>query len=181
MQSAENGPPPEREPATTPEWPVHPEIEARQSRNLLVLAAHQIVFRVGWIFKTESVIMPAFMDAIAGAGWLRGCLPVLNRFGQSIPPVFCAARLRAIRYKRVAMTACIMSMCLPFGVLALTCFAVDERKSAWVPGLFLGLYFFFFICNGLYAAVSTNSFGSSRATLRNASAKADVQLLRSLF
>jgi len=29
--------------------------------------------------------MPAFLDTIAGAGWVRGCLPVLKRLGQSIP------------------------------------------------------------------------------------------------
>ena len=39
--------------------------------NMLVLAAYLIVQRVAWVFKTESVIMPAFLDTIAGAGWLR--------------------------------------------------------------------------------------------------------------
>ncbi|HID75426.1 MAG TPA: hypothetical protein EYP56_05445, partial [Planctomycetaceae bacterium] len=71
-----------------PEWPGRAEIERCEARNLLLLATHQIVFRIGWVFKTESVIMPAFVDLVAGPGWVRGCLPVLNRLGQSVPPVF---------------------------------------------------------------------------------------------
>ena len=74
-------------------------VAVHESRNLLVLAAHHIVLRVAWIFKTESVIMPAFLDAISGAGWLRGCLPVLNRFGQSVPPLMLSERLKQTRHK----------------------------------------------------------------------------------
>ncbi|MGH7200277.1 MAG: hypothetical protein ACREJB_06705, partial [Planctomycetaceae bacterium] len=61
-------------------------IESREPRNLAVLCLYQILLRVAWIFKTESVIMPAFLDLIAGAGWVRGCLPALNHIGQSLPP-----------------------------------------------------------------------------------------------
>ena len=35
-------------------------------RNAAVLAANFVVGRIGWIFKTESVIIPAFLDSIAG-------------------------------------------------------------------------------------------------------------------
>ena len=48
-----------------------PPVEAAASRNFLLLALHQVVIRVGWIFKTESVIIPAFLDSIAGPGWVR--------------------------------------------------------------------------------------------------------------
>ena len=60
----------------TLDWPTHPEIEPRETRNLVTMAVHQVVFRIGWIFKTESVIVPAFVDAVAGPGWVRGLLPM---------------------------------------------------------------------------------------------------------
>ena len=53
--------------------------------NFFKIALFQITLRTGWIFKTESIVMPAVMDSISGAGWLRGFLPVLNRFGRSGP------------------------------------------------------------------------------------------------
>ncbi len=71
-----------------------------EPHNLLALSAFSVLLRFAWIFKSESMIIPTFMDSIAGAGWLRGCLPVLNRFGQSLPPIFFAHHLRAVRVKK---------------------------------------------------------------------------------
>ena len=47
-------------------------IERNEPRNFILLAVYQIVLRVGWIFKTESIVMPAFLDHIGGTPWLRG-------------------------------------------------------------------------------------------------------------
>jgi hypothetical protein len=135
----------------TPDWPSHPEIERREPRNLLLLAVHQIVLRTGWIFKTESVIMPAFLDAVSGgAGWVRGCLPVLNRLGQGVPPLFAANALKAMRLKKRALVVLTGLMSLPFLALSLTWLGVGGQNRAWIPGLFLTLYFAFFVLYGLY-------------------------------
>jgi hypothetical protein len=150
--------------APTPsDWPGHAQIEACEPRNLLLLAAHQIVLRVGWIFKTESVIIPAFIDWMAGpgAGPLRGCLPVLNRVGQSVIPVFCAQRLRAARRKKHALAAFVLLMSLPFAALSLLCFAIAGQGLSRMVPLFLVLYFTFFIFNGLYHV----SFGTVQGKL----------------
>ena len=101
------------------------EILAVESRNLLALAAHYISLRLGWIFKTETVIMPAVMDAISGAGWLRGCLPVVNRVCSSLPPLFYAPQLKAARRKRTMLTLATLTMAVPFLILA---GALDARN-----------------------------------------------------
>lgn len=140
-----------------PAWPSHPTIEPCEPRNLLLLACHQIVLRVGWIFKTESVIMPAFLDHLAGvvgqasgAGWLRGFLPVLNRLGQSVPPIFAADFLRRLRHKKWALAVCAGLMSLPFLVMSAVWFAHRGAMQPWMPWLFLGLYLAFFVVYGLY-------------------------------
>lgn len=123
-----------------------------ETRNFLALAAYQVVLRTGWIFKTESVIMPAFLDLVAGpnAGWLRGCLPVLNRFGQSIPPLLYARRLKVMPRKTRALWTTSLSMGLPFLVLALLCFGQDVSAAGpWMPYVFLALYGVFFVAHGL--------------------------------
>ena len=81
-----------------------------EPRNFLVLASYQVAMRVGWIFKTESIIMPAFLDYVAGAGWVRGFLPLLNRFGQSVPPLLFAGRLKAMPQKKRALFALTLGM-----------------------------------------------------------------------
>ncbi len=153
--------PPQDAPSENSDWPSHREIEPHEPRNLLLLATHQIVLRIGWIFKTESVIMPAFLDAVAGAGWIRGCMPVLNRLGQSVPPVFCADYLKAMRYKKRALALYTALMSGPFAVLAVVWLVIGGQKRFWMPALFLGLYFVFFVFNGLYHL----SFGTVQGKL----------------
>lgn len=125
------------------------EIESHEHRNLIVLAVYQVVLRIGWIFKTESVIMPAFMDAIAGPGWLRGFLPVLNRAGQSVPPMLFADRLRRFPLKKRSLITTSIAMAVPFLLLAGIWASLEEKRQWWLPPLFLLLYFVFFSMNGL--------------------------------
>ena len=65
-------------------------VAAAEPRNLACLVAYQVVSRIGWIFKTETVIMPAVLDACVDSGLLRGLLPVLNRAGHSLVPLLVA-------------------------------------------------------------------------------------------
>ena len=44
-----------------PEAAAEPQV---QRHNFLIMALYQISLRCGWIFKTESIVMPAFLDAL---------------------------------------------------------------------------------------------------------------------
>lgn len=124
------------------------EIAAHEPRNLVALALHNIVLRISWIFKTESVIMPAFLDAVSGAGWLRGCLPFLNRIGQSVPSLAFSERVRQARRKKWALFAFTFLMAGPFLLLSLLWTTLYTPGSLWMPPVFLVLYFLFFTANG---------------------------------
>lgn len=117
--------------------------------NFLALAGYQILLRIGWIFKTESIIMPAFLDVIAGAGWIRGCLPALNRFGQSVPPVLFSERLRGMPRKKWALVAFQLMMASTFLSLAAMWFFAGGMPQPWMPAVFLLLYGLFFCSTGL--------------------------------
>jgi hypothetical protein len=105
--------------------------------------------RTGWIFKTESVIMPAVLDYVAGAGWVRGFLPLLNRFGHSIPPLVLARRVKNAPYKKLIF--CLTTTLIAALMLAMAAlFAFADRPYAWwVPAIFLLLYTTFFVCIGV--------------------------------
>jgi hypothetical protein len=124
-------------------------ISAAEPRNMMVLAIHQILVRIGWIFKTESVIMPAFVDTIAGAGWVRGFLPVLNRMGQSVPPLFFVRQLEGMPRKKWAMITWSVMMGLPFLALSAIWFFPQFHRAAWLPPVFLLMYTVFFAYTGL--------------------------------
>lgn len=119
------------------------------SRNLCVLALQQITLRVGWIFKTESVMIPAFVDSIAGSGLIRGYLPVLNRLGQSIPQFLFADFLRAAPLKRRLLGWTAVLMGVPFLVLSGLLQIPGAVGSVWLPAIFMVLYLFFFSMTGL--------------------------------
>src|SRR5690606_40195167 len=104
---------------------------------------------LAWIFKTERVIIPAVVDAISGAGWVRGCLPVLNRIGQSFVPMLFAERLRDSRLKRRPLLVTSLLMAVPFYVLAILWWTIDNRQQFWMVALFLCLYVVFFAIAGL--------------------------------
>ncbi|MEX1224945.1 MAG: MFS transporter [Pirellulales bacterium] len=118
-------------------------------RNFLALTAYQVLLRIGWIFKTESIIMPAFLDIIAGAGWIRGCLPAMNRFGQSVPPVLFSERLRSMPRKKWALVIFQLMMAATFLVLAAMWYFAGGVPRPWMPAAFLLLYGLFFSCTGL--------------------------------
>ncbi len=125
-------------------------IEPRdETRNTLAMVANVMLVRTGWVFKTESVIIPAFLDSIAGAGWIRGLLPVLNRLGQSIVPFLLARRLKLLPRKKFALLATALAMAAPFLAISagLTVFGSDPRS--WYPAAFLTLYTLFFAATGL--------------------------------
>jgi len=85
-----------------------------ESRNFWILVIYQVVLRAGWIFKTESVVMPHAADALDPSGLTRGWLPLLNRFGQSVPPVLAARQVKNLPRKQRACITTTAAMTLGF-------------------------------------------------------------------
>lgn len=121
--------------------------------NFGVLAFDHVVLRIGWIFKTESIIIPAVLDALSGAGWLRGCLPLLNRLGQSVPPLMAAPLVLRARRKRslLVLSGALMAVC--FAVLSFGWAWRDKLGSAFASALFLAVYAVFFATTGIHQLV----------------------------
>lgn len=91
---------------------------AHEASNFIWLTVHQVMMRVGWVFKTESIIMPFFMDLIGGGPVLRGSLMVFNRVGFSLLPVLFARTLKLMPQKRVAVGVATLAMAGPFALLS---------------------------------------------------------------
>jgi hypothetical protein len=120
-----------------------------ESRNFFLLAVYQIVLRTGWIFKTESVIMPAVMDQLTGQAWMRGCLPMLNRLGQSIPPAMFAHTIQQQALKKWSFAVTTALMALSFGGLTLIFVVPHGNDARWPAYLYLLLYGLFFATLGV--------------------------------
>lgn len=125
--------------------------EDAEQQNIITLIMHQICFRTAWIFKTESVMMPAFLDSISGAGWIRGLLPPLNRFGQSLAPLLLSDRLSQAPLKSRWLSRATMLMSIPFLAIGSFLLFTDQAGSPLVV-FFLVSYLLFFCLNGVNQA-----------------------------
>lgn len=126
--------------------------DRQEADNILTLVVHQVLFRVAWIFKTESVIMPAFLDSISSAGWVRGMLPPLNRFGQSLAPLLLSDRLSRTSRKSTWLSRTTFLMSLPFLLLGLMQQVFGASSPDWFVGFFLAAYGVFFCLHGVNQA-----------------------------
>jgi len=136
-------------PTSSPAPPADQPIAPAETRNLLTLALHLIVFRIGWTFKQESIIMAVFLDAIAGQDWVRGLLPTLSRLGQNIPPIWWARPLKEMDRKKRSLALFTVLVAVPFLLLAGLWAALGGQSRPWLPPVFLALYFGFSVLYGL--------------------------------
>ena len=144
--------------------PQRPGVKTEHGFNFGVLAVYHVLVRTGWIFKTESIIMPAVLDLIGGQGWLRGCLPMLNRFGQSIPPLLASDKLRNTAIKKYALATCSCLMGACFLALSLVWMITDGKPSWWLPIVFLLIYGVFFASTGINQLIYSTMTGKLIAT-----------------
>lgn len=138
---------PSLEPSVAPS--VSSDERPHERRNFWLLVAYQIVLRTGWIFKTESVVMPHAADALDPTGLARGWLPLLNRLGQSVPPVLAARRIKNLRKKKKAFIGTTASMTLCFLGLTSLWLIPGLAQHHWAALIFLALYALFFAAIGV--------------------------------
>ena len=108
--------------------------------------------------------MPAVLDLIGGQAWLRGCLPMLNRFGQSIPPLLASDKLRNTSVKKYALAATTAVMGICFLILSVVWMITGGTPSWWLPIVFLLIYGVFFASTGINQLIYSTIIGKLIAT-----------------
>lgn len=130
-----------------------------ENLNFGVMSWHSVLMRTGWIFKTESIVMPAMLDALSGAAWIRGFLPMLNRFGQSVPPLLAAGYVRGVPLKKLALASTSIGMGASFLALSALWMVKDSLPWLWVTILILSLYALFFALTGVNQLITSTLTG----------------------
>lgn len=131
-----------------PVEPLAAEAVEYHRHNFFVVVVYQVILRCGWIFKTESIVMPAVFLSLGAQGWLRGFLPAISRFGMCVPPLLLASRIGAVPRKKWLVFVCTGMMAACFLTLAVT-WKVVPLKTSWLPALFLAVYALFFVAVGV--------------------------------
>lgn len=137
----------------------NPVSHSDQLWNRAALLIHQALFRIAWIFKTESVIMPAFLDTISESGFIRGALPLLNRTGQSLAPLLLARQLAQTPLKKLWLSRTTFLMGAPFLFLAACIWLGNARLPPAFAIVFLAAYVVFFCMHGINEMTASTVLG----------------------
>jgi len=160
---------------------ISPAADEHESRNFFVFVIYQVVMRTGWIFKTESIVMPAVLDTLTSggpwSGFLRGCLPVLNRFGHSIPPMLFSRRLKVLPQKQAVLFVCTACMAAVFLALSFVWWLAGTTVYWWMPFLFLVAYGMFFVATG----INNLAFGTLQGKLIRVTRRGRLMLMANVF
>ena len=162
MNSAAHEAMDEEEPLPAPLTSAVDEPRPDERHNFVTLVVYNVLMRTGWIFKTESSIMPAVLDSFETLGtprwalaWMRGALPLLNRFGQSVPPLMMSRQIKIMPRKKWAFVGTTTSMTFIFAVLTaiwLVPGLIQPHTGliTWlIPLVYLILYAAFFMAVGV--------------------------------
>ncbi len=120
-----------------------------EKRNLIVFALNQILMRLGWMFKSESVVIPAFIDVYTSSGTIRGLLPLILRIGQSLPQFLVAQRVARMPTKRGFFVFTGFGFAIPWFILSTTL-----TLTRWSSNVIVAV--FLLLCTLHWLAVGCN-------------------------
>ncbi len=120
-----------------------------EKRNLIVFALNQIVMRLGWMFKSESVVIPAFIDVYTSSGTIRGLLPLILRIGQSLPQFLVAQRVAQMPKKQGFFVLTGFGFAIPWFILS-----AILSSTRWSGNIIIAV--FLVLCTLHWLAVGCN-------------------------
>lgn len=137
------------------------EVKKYHRRNFITSVVHFIVLRLGWVFKTESVIIPGFVGRLAHLacpnmeGFMLSLIPVISRLGRGLPQLVVAQRVEHLpRHSRAFMLS-VALFTVPWGFF----FFVLFLAPATHPSILLILFFLSYGTFWLASGASRTLFG----------------------
>jgi len=124
------------------------QVDRRFAGNFFIFALNLISLRVGWIFKTETIIIPGFLYTLTDSGAIRGFLPLISRIGRSLPQFLVAHRITNFRRKKWFFFLAAILLCAPWGLLAMSLWLMPSINTYLMTYTFLSMYAFHWIVNG---------------------------------
>ena len=129
-----------------------------ERRNFPLLSLNLILWRVGWIFKTESVIMPGFLLNLTGSGAVRGLLPLISNLCRSVPQFLLAHLISSKSVKKWVFFQVSLGLALPWAGMALALKLWPGRGDLLLI-LFLACYALNFTAMGCVTLLSGAMLG----------------------
>lgn len=139
---------------------VQRQIDEALPRNFWTLAVNQIAMRIGWVFRTETVIIPTFVDGLGASGAVRGLLPVIGRIGASLPQLLAAPALSRLPRQKGAYFVANCLQGFPWVLIALLLLFIPLS-----PGAMLAWFMVLYTLSAAGYGLCSLSFGTLQGKL----------------
>jgi len=117
-------------------------------RNAILEAASQVLLRLGWILKNETIVVAGFIHHLSGSPYALSVQPILSRICPFLPQLFVAGRVGALRRKKPFLLFAMLVYTLSWGLLAGIVFLVPGLSKALLLVIFLSAYTLFRLSQG---------------------------------
>jgi MFS-type transporter involved in bile tolerance (Atg22 family) len=130
-------------------------------RNFILFAVHTILFRVGWLFKTESVIVPAVARLLGANNFLIGFFPMFMRLGETLPQIFAAGYVQPLPRKKPYLMLSGSLFFLLWFLLFLAFIQIPYSRRSILLLIFLLIYVLFWTNLGVFALLNNIIIGKT--------------------
>ena len=129
----------------------HREIASRVRWNWVSEILSQLLLRLGWILKNETVVVAGFIHHLTRSPLVLSLQPVIGRIGPGLPQLLLAPRVAALTRKKPFLLGAMVAYTLCWAALAAVIFLVPGLSSGLLLVVFFLLYALFRLCQGVTA------------------------------
>ncbi len=126
----------------------HGEIARNVRRNAILETISQVVLRMGWILKNETIVVAGFIYHLTASPWALSIQPIVGRICPNLPQLLVAGRVGALRRKKPFLLLSMLAYALCWGSLAAIIFLVPGLSRTVLLVVFLGVYILFRLAQG---------------------------------
>ncbi len=108
-----------------------------------------LLLRMGWILKNETVVVAGFLHRLTGSPMVLSLQPIIGRIGPNLPQLFAAGRVGALRRKKPFLIGFMLAYALCWGSLGLLILAKPGLSPGLMLAVFLCMYSLFRLFQGL--------------------------------
>jgi MFS family permease len=120
-------------------------------RNWLSEILSNLLLRMGWILKNETVVVAGFIHQLTDNPLVLSLQPFISRIGPNLPQLFVAGRVGALRRKKPFLIAAMLFYTLCWGSLAVLIFWAPGLPAGMLLVIFFAIYALFRLAQGLTA------------------------------
>ncbi|MCK4298498.1 MAG: hypothetical protein KAX80_03130, partial [Planctomycetes bacterium] len=118
----------------------HEAIARQVHRNAILETISQVVLRMGWILKNETIVVAGFIHHLTASPWALSIQPIVGRICPNLPQLLVAGRVGALRRKKPFLLLSMLAYTLCWGSLAAIIFLVPGLSRTVLLVVFLGVY-----------------------------------------